>query len=89
MSNTTLGEAFPVGNFLSEELSARGWSHKEFAEAIDCPAQFVSDLVAGKQELTRETATRISADLGTSPAYWLNLQKQYALYQQSRNKGED
>ena len=85
MSNTTLAEAFPVGDFLSEELSARGWSHKDFAEAIDCPAQFVSDLIAGKQELTREIATRISAVLGTAPAYWLNLQKQYTLYQRSKN----
>ena len=43
------------------------------------PTQFVSEIVTGKKEITRESAAQIGAALGQSAEYWLKLQDQYLL----------
>ncbi len=80
-----LAEAFPAGESLADELDARGWSQAEFAEILGRPAQFVSEIVSGKKEITRESATQIAAAFGTSPELWLNLQDSYYLWRQAQN----
>lgn len=89
MSNTThdplpIGQT-PVGELLGEELEARGWSQSDFAAVIDRPTQFVSEIVTGKKEITRESAAQIGAALSQSAEYWLNLQDQYLLAEQAKN----
>jgi HTH-type transcriptional regulator/antitoxin HigA len=80
-----LVEAFPPGDVLTEELEARHWSQSDFAQILGRPAQFVSEIIAGKKEITRESAAQIGAALGTGPEYWLNLQNSYLLWSQSQN----
>lgn len=75
----------PVGELLDLELRARGWSQADFAAVLDRPAQFVSEIVTGKKEITRESAAQIGAALSQSPELWLNLQDQYLLAEQERN----
>lgn len=75
-----LAEAFPPGDFLAEELEARHWSQGDFAQILGRPAQFVSEILSGKKEITRESAAQIGAALGTGPEYWLNLQNSYLLW---------
>jgi HTH-type transcriptional regulator / antitoxin HigA len=84
--NTAPAEAFPVGEHLLEELEARGWTQAEFAEILGRPAQFVSEIVSGKKEITRESAAQISAALGSSPEYWLRYQDQYHLWRQAQDE---
>lgn len=74
-----------VGGLVGEELEARGWSQADFATVIDRPTQFVSEIVTGKKEITRESAAQIGAALSQSPEYWLKLQDQYLLAQQAKN----
>jgi HTH-type transcriptional regulator/antitoxin HigA len=83
--NTGLAEVFPVGEHLLEALDRRGWTQAEFAEILGRPAQFVSEIIAGKKEITRESASQIGAALGTSPELWLNLQDSFYLWKQSRD----
>ncbi len=64
--NVVLAEVFPAGEFLADELDARGWTQAEFAAILDRPAQFVSEIISGKKEITRESAAQIGAALGTS-----------------------
>lgn len=85
MDTALLAEAFPAGEFLADELEAREWTQAEFAEIIGRPAQFVSELVSGKKEITRESASQIAAALGTSPKFWLNLQDTYHLWLQAQD----
>jgi HTH-type transcriptional regulator/antitoxin HigA len=89
MSNTTHAplpiDQTPVGELLGEELEARGWSQADFAAVIDRPTQFVSEIVTGKKEITRESAAQIGAALSQSAEYWLKLQDQYLLAEQARN----
>src|SRR5690348_6332563 len=78
-------EAFPVGDLLQEELESRGWTQADFAEILGRPAQFVSEIISGKKEITRESATQISAALGPSPEFWLRYQDAYYLWKQTQD----
>ena len=73
----TPAEAFPPGEYLHDELHERGWTATEFAEIIDRPAQTVSEILSGKQEITPDTALAFAKALGTTPESWLNLQTAY------------
>lgn len=83
--NAAIAEAFPAGEFLADELEARGWTQAEFAVILDRPAQFVSEIISGKKEITRESAAQIGAALGTSAEMWLSLQDKYFLWRQNQN----
>src|SRR5262249_55489470 len=76
----------PVGELLGDELEARGWTQADFAAVLDRPTQFVSEIVTGKKEITRESAAQIGAALGQSAEYWLKLQDQYLLAEQAKNE---
>lgn len=83
--STTLAEAFPAGEYLADELAERGWTQAEFAEILGRPPQFISEIIAGKKEITRDSAAQIGAALGTGAQMWLNLQDSYYLWKQQKN----
>lgn len=85
MSTLIMAEAFPAGEYLAEELEARGWTQADFAEVLGRPTQFVSEIISGKKEITRESAAQIAAALDTSVEFWLNLQDSYLLWKQAQN----
>lgn len=72
-------EAFSPGDFLAEELEARGWTQVEFAEIIERPTELIGEIVRGKKQITTDTAILIGNTLGTSAELWLNLERQYQL----------
>lgn len=76
----------PVGQFLGLELEARGWTQAEFAAVLGRPVQFVSEIVNGKKEITRESAAQIGAALGQTAEYWLRFQDEYLLSEQDKNQ---
>jgi HTH-type transcriptional regulator/antitoxin HigA len=85
MSTPMVAEVFPVGEHLADELDARGWTQADFAEVLGRPAQFVSEVISGKKEITRESAAQIAAALGTSAEFWLQLQDSYLLWKQAQD----
>ncbi|MCI9890158.1 HigA family addiction module antidote protein [Micrococcales bacterium 31B] len=85
MSTPMAAEVFPVGEHLADELQARGWTQADFAEILGRPAQFVSEIISGKKEITRESAAQIAAALGTSAEFWLKLQDTYLLWRQAQD----
>jgi HTH-type transcriptional regulator/antitoxin HigA len=76
----------PVGELLGRELEARGWTQADFASVLGRPTQFVSEIVTGKKEITRESAAQIAAALGTTPEFWLQIQDQYLLAEQAKSE---
>lgn len=72
-------EVFPPGEFLAEELEARGWSQAEFAEILGRPAAAVSEIINGKRAVTPSTAKELASALGTSAILWMNLESAYRL----------
>ncbi|TDR38378.1 HTH-type transcriptional regulator/antitoxin HigA [Tahibacter aquaticus] len=75
----TVAEIFPPGEFLRDELEARGWSQTELAEIIGRPVRLINELIAGKKAITPETAVQLGDSLGTGPEVWMNLESQYQL----------
>jgi HTH-type transcriptional regulator/antitoxin HigA len=73
-------EVFPPGEYLRDELQARGWTQGEFARIIGRPVQAVNEIVNGKKRITVETANAIGLALGTGPELWLNLEITYRLH---------
>jgi HTH-type transcriptional regulator/antitoxin HigA len=81
--NPRPAEAFPVGEYLSDELRERGWAVVEFAEILGRPFQAVSEILNGHKEITPTTAKEIAAATGTSAETWLRLQDTYRLWKLS------
>lgn len=80
-----VGTQVPVGQILGSELDERHWTQGDFAAVLQRPVQFVSEIVNGRKEITRESAAQIAAALGQSPEFWLNLQNAYLLGVQAKN----
>src|SRR6185437_1552070 len=72
-------EVFPAGEFLRDELEARGWRQAEFAEIIGREPRLVNEIILAKRAVTPETAIALGAALGTSAQLWLDLESAYQL----------
>lgn len=75
----------PAGQILGAEIEERGWTQADFAAVLSRPTQFVSEIITGKKEITRESAAQIAAALGHTPGYWLKLQDDYLLHEQAKD----
>ncbi len=75
----TVAETFPPGEFLKDELEARGWSQTELAEIMGRPVRLINEIIAGKKGITPETAVQLGDSLGTGAELWMNLESQYQL----------
>ena len=84
MTGRIAAEVFPPGEFIRDELDARGWTQNDLAEILGRPFRLVNELVAGKRGITPETAKGLGEAFGTDPQFWLNLDSAYQL---SRVKG--
>lgn len=73
-------KVFPPGEFLADEIDARGWTQTEFAKLIRRPVKVVNEIISGRKAITTETARELAAALGTSPQYWLNLETAFQLW---------
>jgi addiction module HigA family antidote len=67
------------GEHLAEELKDLGVSAAELARQIDVPVNRITEIMNGQRGVTADTALRLGHWLGTSPEFWLNLQKLYEL----------
>jgi HTH-type transcriptional regulator/antitoxin HigA len=79
MGMNRAAETFGPGEFLKEELDARGWSQIELAEIIGRQPKLVNEIITGKRSITPETAIQLGEALGTGPELWMNLESQYQL----------
>jgi len=81
--------AFPADNlppihpgvFLREELEALGLSARKFAEHIHVPHNAITGIMNGARSVSAQMAIRLGQAFGTTPEYWLNLQRIYDLKQ--------
>ena len=71
--------AIHPGEHLAEELKELGISAAELARQIAVPVNQVTGIINGQRAITADTALRLGHWFGTSPEFWLNLQKLYEL----------
>jgi addiction module HigA family antidote len=67
------------GETLADELEETGLSAKKLADLIEVPPNRLYQILAGKRNLTADTALRLGRYFGTSPDFWMNLQSAYEL----------
>ena len=77
------------GEILKEELEALHMNAAELARAINVPANRISQIVAGKRNISADTALRLGKIFSTGPQFWLNLQTAYELDLVESNGGPD
>ncbi len=73
-------EAFHPGEFLQEEIEERHLLKKDVAKALDILPHHLSEIFAGKRNISARLAVRLEKFLGISSHYWLGLQMEYDLY---------
>lgn len=79
MLNRVPAEVFPPGEFIREELEARGWTQEDLAQIMGRPLRLVNELVNAKKQITPETARGLAEAFGTDALYWMNLDSAYRL----------
>ncbi len=67
------------GEILSDELDELGLSAKKLAETLQVPPNRLYQLLAGKRNITADTALRLGRYFGMSADFWMNLQSAYEL----------
>jgi antitoxin HigA-1 len=68
------------GEILLEEfLKPLGMRMNKLAEELHVPANRITQIVGGNRSITGETALRLARYFGTSPEFWLGMQKDYDL----------
>ena len=67
------------GEVLREEIGALDMSANTLAQKLDVAPNRITAILNGQRGVTADTALRLSRYLGTTPEFWLNLQKTYEL----------
>ena len=67
------------GEILAEEVQEMGMSANALAKALGVPANRITAILNARRGVTADTALRLSRYLGTTPEFWLNLQKTFEL----------
>src|SRR4030042_3325324 len=79
--------AIPPGEYLAEEIEARGISRKELARRMGRPLNAINEIIHGKKAITAETALQLEEVMPEIPArFWLNLETDYQLTKVLINK---
>ena len=72
--------AIHPGEYLAEEIEARGISQRELAKRMGRPANTINEIIKGKKSITAETALQLEEVMSEIPArFWLNMETDYQL----------
>jgi antitoxin HigA-1 len=85
-------ERIPIhpGEILAEDVLAEiGMNARQLGQALNVPANRISEILRGRRGITADTALRLGRWLGTSPKVWLNLQLAYDLEVAEMERGEE
>ena len=70
-------EPIHPGEHLQEIIEELGISQYRLAKTIGVPPIRINAIIKRRRSITADTALRIARALGTTPDYWLNLQRMY------------
>lgn len=77
------------GEHIAVELEELNMSATQVAKALGIPANRLTGIVRGRRGVTANTALRLATWLGTTPEFWMNLQRNYELKTAEREHGEE
>ena len=64
-------------------------SATEVAKELGIPPNRLTEIIRGRRGVTADTALRLSAFLGATPEFWMNLQRNYELKTAERDHGDE
>ena len=67
------------GAILYDELAEIGLSARKLADVLEVPPNRFYQILAGKRNVTDDTALRLRRYFGMSADFWMNLQSTYEL----------
>ena len=67
------------GEHLAEQLKELGMSAAELGRRLKVPTNRITGILNGQRAITGDSALRLAHFFGTSPDFWLSLQKLYEL----------
>ena len=77
------------GEMLKEEfLEPMGLTQQQLSNGIGVSYQRINELINGKRGITTSTALRLAKYFGTSPDFWLNMQRANELYRVMQKEAE-
>jgi len=74
-----LNEIPHPGEFIRDELDARGWAQRDLAYILGVKEQAINPIMSGKRGISPDMARSLSKAFGISPEYFLNIQKAFEL----------
>lgn len=78
------------GEILLEEfLNPMGISAYRLAKETFIPQTRISEIIKGNRRITADTALRFARFFGTSAKFWLGLQDDYDLEEETREKADE
>ncbi len=77
------------GEILNDELQELGMSANALAAELGVPTNRITAILKGQRGITADTALRLSRYFGTTPQFWLNLQKTFELRTAQIESGKD
>jgi addiction module HigA family antidote len=80
--------AIHPGEHLAEQLAELNMSAAALARLLKVPTNRITEILNGRRAVTGDTALRLGHFFGTSPEFWLNLQKLYELRLAQQKSGE-
>lgn len=78
-----------AGVVLAARLRAVTMSASELARHLRIPVNRVTQIINGQRGITGDTALRLARFFGTTPTFWLDLQKVFELHRAEEEKGEE
>jgi antitoxin HigA-1 len=88
---TSIRDLPPIhpGEQLREEfMKPFGLSAYRLAKDLHVPVTRIRAIISERRAITGDTALRLGAYFGTTPEFWLNLQRDYELEQAAETPGE-
>lgn len=77
------------GEHIAVELEELNLSATQLAKELGIPANRITEIIRGRRGVTADTALRLAAWLGTTPEFWMNLQRNYDLKTAEQEHGEE
>lgn len=81
--------AIHPGEHIADELEELNMSASELARALHIPRNRLTEIIRGRRGISADTALRLAQWLGTTPEYWMNLQRNYELRLVEQENGEE
>ncbi len=76
-NNVVLNENFHPGEFIKDELVARGMKQSALCVEMHIAKNVLSELIHGKRNVTALLALKLETALGINAEFWMKLQVQY------------